>query len=312
MILKNKIITVILLLMICIYTIYGAFQLYNWGARAAGIGNAFVGIADDSNCMTFNVAGLAIVGRQEIQALYAKPFMGVENVELGFLSLKYVGTIKGLGKIGLVVDQFDAGSGLYKEFSYGIGIADLVYKMQDGTKIFAGAKVKYIGHSYSYDETLKSYSEIYGDPVVSKGNAKSAVAADVGILAKKDFITVGISAENINQPDLGLYYEDKVPMLIRIGGSYFVPKQNLTLAAEVDLRQQNYGENSMNYGFGVEYEVKKNIFVRGGYSTKSISLGGGFFTPMQEKYLLGIDAAYLINSGEISGNDMQVTVKLRW
>jgi len=309
--LHNIVICIVFIMFMSITTSYTAFQMYNWGARPVALGNAFVGIADDANCMSYNIAGVGIVKKQELQALYAKPFMGVENVELGFISLKYVGVIKGLGKIGIAVDQFNAG-GLYTEFCYAAGLADIIYKMQDGTEIYAGGKVKYLGHSYSYDESLKSYAEFYGDSVVNTGSSKSGITLDLGLIAKKDFITVGVAVENVTQPDLGIKYEDKVPMLIRVGGSYFVPKQKLILSAEVDLRQQSYGENNMEFGLGGEYGVSKDIVLRAGYSTKGITVGAGLATVMQEKYLLGLDAAYVINSGEIGGNDLQLTVKLKW
>lgn len=311
----NIILTLLVRMMVLIVTTttvqFAAFQMYNWGARPVALGNAFVGIADDANCMNYNIAGVAIVKKQELQALYAKPFMGVENVELGFLSLKYVGVIKGLGKLGLVIDQFNAG-GVYTEFCYAAGLGDKVYKMQDGTEIYAGVKVKYLGHSYSYDTSLKSYAEFYGDTVVNAGSSKTGITADIGLLARKDLITVGAAVENVTQPDLGIKYEDKVPMLIRVGGSYLMPKQNLRIAVEINLRQQSYGDNNMSFGLGGEYGVSKDIVLRAGYSNKGITVGGGFATTMQEKYLLGLDAAYVINSGEIGGNDLQVTVKLKW
>jgi hypothetical protein len=311
----TKIIKSVIVLAVALFLhnwLYSAFQMYNWGGRPAGMGFAFVGIADDSNCMNYNPAGLSLIKKQELQFLYAKPFMGVENVEIGFLSLKYTGAVKGVGKIGLIIDQFDAGSGLYKEFIYGVGIGDRVYKMSDGTEIFAGGKVKYMGHSYSYDESLLSYSEVYGDSVVSKGRSKTGITLDLGLVAKKDFLTVGLAVENLTQPDLGIAYEDKVPMLIRVGGSYFIPKQNILVSVEIDLRQQTYGENNMSYGLGGEYMVKENIILRAGYSTKGITVGGSIITKMQQKNLLGLDAAYILNSGELSGSDLQVSVKYQW
>ncbi len=56
------------------------------GARPMGMGNAFVGLADDENAAFYNPAALAFLNTRGVTSLYTKQFEAVDYGALGFAS----------------------------------------------------------------------------------------------------------------------------------------------------------------------------------------------------------------------------------
>src|SRR5690349_17903456 len=58
-------------------SLYAAFQDSGWGARPAGMGEAFSAVADDSNAPLFNPAWLVQVQWNDLSAAYSQLFSGL-------------------------------------------------------------------------------------------------------------------------------------------------------------------------------------------------------------------------------------------
>src|SRR6185295_19386651 len=95
----------------------GEFLRIGVGARALGMGSAFVGLADDGTAAYWNPAGIATLERHEITAMHAEQFGSI--VQYDFLS--YVmpigspgGARQGLGisRVRLGVDEIPDTRGL--------------------------------------------------------------------------------------------------------------------------------------------------------------------------------------------------------
>ena len=69
------------------------------GARALGMGSAFVAVSDDATAVYWNPAGLVRVGRREAQAQHAEQFGGTVNHDV--LTLAVPSSVGGLG-VGLL------------------------------------------------------------------------------------------------------------------------------------------------------------------------------------------------------------------
>src|SRR3989339_1112789 len=65
------------------------------GARPLGMGEAFVGLADDINTLQFNPAGLSNILNKEIGAMY---FKGLSDT--GYGNIAYAQPVKIIGNIG--------------------------------------------------------------------------------------------------------------------------------------------------------------------------------------------------------------------
>jgi len=69
------------------------------GARADGMGRAFVAVSDDANMMWWNVAGLAFVQGHDAALTYTKLVPDLAD-DVNFSYLSYVQKVEGLGGIG--------------------------------------------------------------------------------------------------------------------------------------------------------------------------------------------------------------------
>ncbi|MDI6642326.1 MAG: type IX secretion system membrane protein PorP/SprF [Elusimicrobiota bacterium] len=289
--------------------LFAAFQEINLGARPLGLGSAFVAVADDANTFVYNPAGIGIVQQKEISTSYSKPYFGLEGVDIGFFQLAALANISDLGKIGLNIYQFNA-AGLYTEYSYGVGMADKVFSIEPDWTVYFGAILKLLGHTYNWDEYAKSVKETYGDTVISAGNTKSNISIDAGILIKKQLVSVGLSAQNINQPDIGLKYKDAVPILVRFGFAYDISKIDLLCAAGITYRGQSWG-NTLTWNFGLEKSLKKVIVVRNGLTNEGISFGFGV-NALVRNATIKFDFAYLHSLIELPAPSLQTSFAVKF
>jgi type IX secretion system protein PorV len=77
----------------------GQSMLIAPGARADGMGRAWVAVADDANAMWWNVAGLAFVREHQVAATYTALVPDLAD-DVNFSYLSYVQRVEGLGGIG--------------------------------------------------------------------------------------------------------------------------------------------------------------------------------------------------------------------
>src|SRR5262249_10846569 len=76
--------------------VYADFDSLESGARPLGLGNAFTGLADDANAITYNPAGLGFQRRASFSADYGRPILGLDDKSI--LSTEFVGFLKPLSK----------------------------------------------------------------------------------------------------------------------------------------------------------------------------------------------------------------------
>ncbi|MBN1385223.1 MAG: conjugal transfer protein TraF [Elusimicrobia bacterium] len=277
--------------------LHGAFNDTGWGVRPAGMGGAFCAIADDVNAPLYNPGGLNQLDKKEATFMYAKPYMGLENVSLGRMFLGYVHPIDS-GVVGINCTNFN-GTELYRENSFSISYAREIYRIKGTGRFYAGMNLKYLTHKYFWDksEVFKQAAEYYNDPVVASGNSAGAVTADFGILVQfGEKVSVGLAGSNINQPDIGLYYEDKVPMELRFGVAYKIPNSEFISGLDFSYRNQEWGKSSdkQNVHFGCEKWFSEHTYgARLGVNKDEASTGISFCKGFSEKLVLQIDYAII-------------------
>jgi hypothetical protein len=205
-----------------------AFREALWGARPAGMAGTFTALADDANAPSYNPAGIAFLETNEITVMYAQLLVGVdlyagdEKSDLGLGYLSVIPRIKNkhYGSFGVSWTNFNA-SNVLREDSVALTYADvLTLDRFDGEPLLAyGANLRYLRHSFSPDQ----YTAI--DPVFRDGRSADAMAVDLGLMFRPNWETApglkfGLAAQNMNEPNVGLYRSDRVPARYTLGIAY--------------------------------------------------------------------------------------------
>lgn len=265
----NKIITAITLLALCIVPGFGAFSSndagtssgqflkLDIGARAAGMGGAFAGVADDSTAMYWNPAGLDRIPDGNLSLMHAALF---EDISYDWFS--YAQAVLGVGTIGIGAQYMSYGS-IKKLDSTGLETGsmnptDSALMIAYANKFFgvhAGISVKYIS------STIDS--------------SASAYAFDAGVMKgfMQDRLMFGAVVQNVGT---GLKYvndEAPLPMNIKIGGAYNL-SENWLVALDIN----SPVDNEAAFAGGSEYVQSLNkdlsVALRAGYNTRNKDTGG--------------------------------------
>ena len=267
--------------------LYGAFKEIIFGARPSGLGSAFVGVADDSNALLFNPAGIVQIEKPEVNFMYSKLFYGLEDTDLSSGFAGFVCPISKFNSLGIHWANFIS-LDEYSEDMLGLSYGFAVFE-----QIYFGFTLKYLNHSYVLDERTKN------DPVFSSGKSKYGITLDLGALAKFDNFSVGISGKNITEPDVRLKTKDTVPMQITAGFGYNVEEflflKNFLMVFDTSYRNQEWGStfDKLNFNLGFEFYPVKPLTLRIGGNASGISLGSGIKFSKLSIFELQLDYAFL-------------------
>lgn len=215
----------------------GALFDMGMGARALGMGGAFVAVADDGNAVYYNPAGLALVDGNKVTSMYSSTFGAGSYFGLG-----YAGNNMGAAAFGLTsqVDGTDDYGNPLAPFSYAEGTLVGGYARALGPIAVGGA--------------LK----LYGQDVPE--NRGYGVTGDAGImLSLPDFIgfKVGAVARNVvGTVKFESGHTDKFDMVLVVGASV-KPFSKATIAADYDITHKTVHA-------GAEYEIIPAFTARAG------------------------------------------------
>lgn len=244
--------------------------------RAAGMGGAFVAVADDVYTLNYNPAGLARLYVPEISAMhlagfddsslqYAAYAMPLPFIGLGGLEKPVAGVSLMMASAGnfdykyimpdgsVFARSYDAQKDLALTFGYGEKVfSDEVDIEGYRTKVeqYVGLNLKYIRSVLLEDEAPPSTFAFDGGWLVA--------APDLGL-------NFGASVANFGG---GLKYGSeitKLPSILRLGLAYERPTvldQSVLLAAEYDLYMN---ESLKSVRLGLEYHFQKIFNLRLGY-----------------------------------------------
>ncbi|MFH1258207.1 MAG: hypothetical protein ABII74_00065 [Elusimicrobiota bacterium] len=246
--------------------LYGAaFEPQGMGARAQGMGGVFVAVADGSEDVYWNPAGLAYLHQPGI-TLSHKDLFGLGLLQYNAFS--FVQPYLERGGMGFMASQLsttgEAGFLDYQEntyiFSYGYSLV---------ANFFIGASGKY----YGVESEIKA----------------GGLGADLALLKSfsHDQFLFGVLAQDVNQPNLrwDTGTIDKLPANLRAGAVYYFYDHNL-----VSLELDRLLEKNIEPHFGVEsWFLEKIAALRlGGFKQRfgiNYSLGLGLrFKKVQLDY----------------------------
>mgnify|MGYP000266811475 CR=1 FL=1 len=270
-------------------------------ARGVALGEAYCGIAENVEAISYNPAGLAKSDKIEILTNYNVYFQDVSygHVALGIpvanvgsigLAVSYLGVF-GMERRSAAGEEEPQGTfgatGIVGTLSYARGVMD---------KLLLGLSLKLI--SYAIEES----------------NA-SSFAADLGALYKiSDSLSIGLSAQNLGTPVKFYVQEDKLPWQVKLGLGY-KPINSCILGLDVNVPR----DNNINFGIGGEYVISAgesiSIPLRIGYSTGLISSLGALAglragLGVEYKKLVALNFTFQ-PAGEQLGNVFRIAILLK-
>lgn len=229
------------------------------GARALGMGGAYTAIADDSEAIYWNPAGLARMEKRQASVSHAELGNGNRH---NFLAYAHPTSRATFG-------------GAFTYLSYGsiagrdsLGRPTGSYNASDAAAAFAaGVKTEVVdlGASVKYVRSHIASSEAQG------------AALDAGVKRElpvgKGKVLLGAAVRNLGP---GLKYVDQrndLPLRADFGAAYRFEKGHL-LAVELQNGPRGAGAEG---GAGGEYQAMEGVFLRLGYMSKSAAVGGSGF-----------------------------------
>lgn len=257
------------------------------GARALGMGEAFVALADDVNCLYWNPAGLTQIRNHEVSMMYLN---GLVDSWFGFIGYAHplgangrrgrreTGRIREVpkpekyyGTIALGLTLFQAGKlTLDPEGSTVVAEQDYLVTLGYGYPLWRGIVRRRRGLRFEEQQSIISLGlniKIISSTLVEDYSAM-AYAGDLGVLGKfilgSNSLRVGVAVQNLGTK---LKFEeegDPLPFTIRVGSSYemnFGKEHALVVAAE----GVKPNDNDIRGNMGVEYWYKEIFALRSGY-----------------------------------------------
>lgn len=294
-------------------TTAGKFLSIPVGARAIGMGGAFVAVASDASAMYWNVAGIANLTQPEAIVTHAEWLAGI--------SFNYGGVVLPLQDIGNVGINFtsmtmanmertteESPEGTGETFSAGSFAVGVSYAKKLTDWFLIGGNVKYVS-DYIWNESASTFAfdlgTLFTTPFsglkfgagISNFGGKMQMTGD-DLLVQKDITPINGNNPNINA-NLATDQFD-LPLNLRIGFAYEVintDDQLFTVVADA----VHPNDNSESVSLGAEYSLFERIVsIRAGYSgigmqdgEAQFTLGGGINYALSNNFGVKFDYGYM-------------------
>ena len=215
------------------------------GARAAAMGDAFVGVADDVTAAYWNPAGLSNLKSAEVSMMHNAWLSDTQYQTLSAaLPLDRVSLAASIYRMSYgSIDKYTASNVRDGSFDAGslAGALSGAYKVGDDLSI--GGTVKYIQESIEAE----------------KG---TSIAADAGILYQQDWYSIGATVQNVGPGLKMVQTQESLPQTLRVGGAVRLLDRKLTISGGAS----KPNDNEIAVHAGAEYHVNNLFAIRGGYS----------------------------------------------
>jgi hypothetical protein len=276
-------------------TFDGQFLKIDVGARASGMGGAFVAISDDASALYWNCAGIARIEGSQLSlnnamwiadmqfnqigyVFHVKKFPGAFGVNARSLSMKPM--------VETTAYQPDPVVGTGRTFDAGMMSLGLTYSRSFTDKFSAGVTANFINEGLA-DLSQQTYAFDIG------------TLYDVGTLGMK----IGMSIENIGTQVKFIEREGRIPSIFRVGTSFqMLNSAENKLVGSFDFSHPPDNAERMNVG--AEYTFHDFLRVRGGYNinydAQALAGGVGFRFPISSMGKADLDYAYT-DMGDLGG-----------
>jgi hypothetical protein len=292
----------------------GEFLRVGAGARALGMGSAFVGLADDGTAAYWNPAGLATLPEPQINAMHAEQFGSIVQYDFISYAMPVGGTGKarqglGVSLLRLGVSDIPDTRGLQFLDQNGNGVFDYPEDrlLVDESKfVFDSANDFALLLSYSRElrpglalgGSLKVVRQWLGDSLRSNG-----FGADIGALwvGSKGW-SAGAILRDITTTQIlwNTGTNESVSPTLRVGTakSHAFKNRRHVLTAAFDVQvgfngeelssQASMGSVTFEFHPGLEYWLDRKLALRAGMDAANFAAGAGV-----RIHKFGVDYAYL-------------------
>ena len=242
----------------------GVVSTLGAGARAPGMGGAFVALADDASATYWNPAGLVQIKDRQICNMHSQLDLERDYDFLNIVSSLPAGDTWGVSWARLGIDgipYYDIDGKPEGTFSYKDEVYFLSYGKSLSSNLSLGGNIKY------YKQTLYTAS--------AKG-----LGIDLGLLYKfpnipiaLDELSAGLLLQDITETKIkwkstGENPTEKIPINIKLGVAAKLLEEKLTLALDYDQRT--------NLHAGCEYWLIDVLGVRAGIDDNNFTCGASF------------------------------------
>ncbi|MCK5218907.1 OmpA family protein [bacterium] len=305
------------------------FQDLGLGVRPVGMGEAYTAVADDSNTVLWNVAGIADLERRELNAMYSNLYSNLNaklyTGELDLLGYHNVGMVipfdEQIGSFGFTWSLFN--TQFYKEntfvLSYARNVGPIIFKwfrakesMKD-FKLNAGMNMKILNWRVEANEFTED------NPVfINKGLSRTGFTADIGLLlATPHNLKFGLSLENFIPADVGVTVYETIPINFRLGTAYLYDWQGKikyldSLLGALDFTRRN-GISDIRFGIEAWFFTRL-LGLRTGTTVDEFTSGLSVNLPLKQSPVdLRFDYAFLYPYGIMSTwGSHRIAMIVRW
>ncbi len=263
----------------------GEFLTHGVGARALGMGSAFVAVADDVTAGYWNPAGVADVRGSAVQLMHAETFGDVINYDTG----AYVRPLDGDASMGVTIVRLAVDDIPFTDFDED---ENRIYYSASGITWESDSETAML---VSYGRRVSPRLRIGGNlKLISKSIANYScygVGFDLG--AKYDLwngTTLGANLQDVTTTFLSWDTKERELIMptVKVGAAqrFELPSMGgaLTVAADADVRFENRaladqyhaGAVSADTHYGAEFVYHDRVAVRGGLSMGQLTAGAGF------------------------------------
>ena len=273
------------------------------GAKAAALGGAFTAMTNDVNSIFWNPAGL---GFSEGRQVFLTQTQWIADINVNAAAISYNADAWGIFGASLI--QVDWGqingtrradneqgfveTGTFEPKNWGIGIS---YARRVSQAFSFGANLKYL-----YEYLGASLEGSFDSPSRYKAEM-NVLAFDFGTIYDTGFrgLKIGMALFNFSKEQIYRAEYFPLPLTFKFGLAMDVTRlwreesqHKITLAVDA-LHLRDYSER---LNFGLEYNFKDMVFLRGGYKSnydeEDLSLGAGIAYSI-ESITLGVDYSYV-------------------
>ena len=265
------------------------------GARAAGIGESFVALANDASALYWNPAGLVQFKDNEVIAAHTNWLVDIKHDFVGAVYHLSTEDAVGISLISLQTDDMPVttelqpyGNGTY--FRYGDVAVGLSYSRRMTPQFSFGGTIRYVQETLDVLKMNGVLIDLGTYYWTGLGSTRfSAVVTNFGNQMSPEGTVTAIDGTTIRQ-----FQQFSPPTIFKFGFA-FEPYSDETNALTTSIQLNHPNDNSENVSVGAEYQLMKTFFLRGGYKLnvdeQSFALGAGVATSFSAVQL-NVDYGY--------------------
>jgi len=265
-------------------TASGTFLKIGLGARATGLGEAFVAVANDPTAIYWNPAGIASIQRQEFALSHVE-----WPADIRFEHLALVLPVRKLGgslgvQFGVLSTAIDETSelqpfGTGRTFVYSDMVAGLAYARRWTDKLLVGLGAKYVREDLGQDVGNPTTNSVMFDigSIYYLGLGSVRVATSLSNFSPEmkpggDYVAVGADGiAGTADDEVRAYDGFDAPTMFRYGVA-FEPLESSSQRLTTSLEANQPADNAQEVKAGLEWEWLGRLALRTGYNFNADAL----------------------------------------